>query len=75
MCLAIPAKILTVAEYTAEVDLMGNHKSVNIALVAEKLEPGDFVLVHAGYAMEKIDEEIALETLALLEEAVQLSEN
>ncbi|HWJ02306.1 MAG TPA: HypC/HybG/HupF family hydrogenase formation chaperone [Verrucomicrobiae bacterium] len=74
MCLAIPAKVITVSENLAQVDLMGNHRSVNTNLVAEELKPGDWVLVHAGYAMEKIDEEIAQETLGLLEEALDKSE-
>ncbi len=74
MCLAIPAKVLQVSEHEAEVDLMGNTKKVNTDLVADQLKPGDYVLVHAGYAMEKIDESIALETLAIFEEAIEKSE-
>ena len=68
MCLAIPAKVVSVAEHTAEVDLMGNSRLVNIDLVAEELNPGDFVLVHAGFALERLDSDTARETLALLEE-------
>lgn len=71
MCLAIPAKVLTVAEFTIEVDLMGNKKTVNTALVSEKLTAGDFVLVHAGYALEKIDQTTAQETLELFKEALE----
>jgi hydrogenase expression/formation protein HypC len=74
MCIAIPAKVVQVTEHEAEVDLMGNTKKVNIDLVAEELMPGDYVLVHAGYAIEKIEESIALETLAIFEEAIEKSE-
>jgi hydrogenase expression/formation protein HypC len=74
MCIAIPAKVVQVTEHEAEVDLMGNTKKVNIDLVAEELKPGDYVLVHAGYAIEKIEESIALETLAIFEEAIEKSE-
>mgnify|MGYP001061004343 CR=1 FL=1 len=75
MCLAIPAKVLSISGNMAEVDLMGNQKQININLVGEELKPGDYVLVHAGYALEKVDEDIALETLKLLEEAFELSEH
>jgi hydrogenase expression/formation protein HypC len=74
MCIAIPAKVVQVTEHEAVVDLMGNTKKVNIDLVAEELKPGDYVLVHAGHAIEKIEESIALETLAIFEEAIEKSE-
>ncbi len=74
MCIAIPAKVTGVSQHEAVVDIMGNTKRVNIDLVAEQLEPGDYVLVHAGYAMDKIDKVTAIETLALFEEAINQSE-
>lgn len=74
MCLAIPAKVIKIMEHDLEVDLMGNQKVVNKDLLAEELQPGDFVLVHAGYAIEKVDEAMAMETLALFEEALEKSE-
>lgn len=74
MCLAIPAKVIKIMEHDLEVDLMGNKKVVNKDLLAEELQPGDFVLVHAGYAIEKVDEAMAMETLALFEEALEKSE-
>lgn len=74
MCLAIPAKVLSVIDHMAEVDLVGNKRLVNIDLVAEKLDQGDYVLIHAGYAIERLDVDTALETLALLEEVADKSE-
>ncbi|MDA8442199.1 MAG: HypC/HybG/HupF family hydrogenase formation chaperone [Peptococcaceae bacterium] len=74
MCLAIPGKVILTTEHTAEVDLMGNRRKVNIDLVADEVKPGDYLLIHAGYAIEKVDEEIALETLALFEEALEKSD-
>jgi len=64
MCLAIPAKILKVKNGTAEVDFgRGVSREVNIMLVNAKV--GDYVLVHAGYAIQVIDEKEAKETLRL----------
>jgi len=64
MCLAIPAKILKVKDGIAEVDFgRGVSREVNIMLVNVKV--GDYVLVHAGYAIQVIDEKEAKETLRL----------
>ena len=72
MCLGIPGQILEVtdeASHTAAVMVSGARRPVNIALVdAGGVAPGDWVLVHAGFALSKIDEQEARETLALLQE-------
>lgn len=66
MCLAIPARVTSIAEgRMAEVDIMGVTRQVSLDLVPDaKVE--DFVLVHAGFAIQIIDEEVAAETLRLL---------
>jgi len=67
MCLAIPAKIVSRKEDKAEVDFgEGVLREVNVTLVEAKV--GDYVLVHAGYAIQVLDEEEALETLRLWNE-------
>lgn len=53
MCLAIPGKILKINDQTAEVDFNGIRKEINISVV--DVEVGDFVMVHAGFAIEKMD--------------------
>ena len=64
MCLAIPAKIVNIKRFIAEVDFGGGIvREVNVYLVDAKI--GDYVLVHAGYAIEVIDEKTVEETLAL----------
>ena len=64
MCLAIPARILKIKNGIAEVDFgRGVSREVNIMLVNAKV--GDYVLVHAGYAIQVIDEKEAKETLRL----------
>ncbi|MBE6012586.1 HypC/HybG/HupF family hydrogenase formation chaperone [Anaeropeptidivorans aminofermentans] len=55
MCLAIPAKIMKIHNAHAEADIMGVRKKINILLV-DDLHIGDKVMVHAGYAINKIDE-------------------
>jgi len=64
MCLAIPSKVLSIDEKNmAEVDTMGVKRVVSLDLVPEKVEVGEYVLIHVGYAMSKIDEKSALESL------------
>lgn len=66
MCLAIPAKVVTIDEQRmAEVDIMGVSRKVSLDLVPEAT-PDDYVLVHAGFALQVVDEETANETLELL---------
>ncbi|MDR0372755.1 MAG: HypC/HybG/HupF family hydrogenase formation chaperone [Nitrososphaerota archaeon] len=64
MCLAIPAKIMSLQGEKAQVDFgQGVLRNVNVSLVEAKL--GDYVLVHAGYAIQVLEEKEALETLSL----------
>ncbi len=67
MCLAVPLKILKVTGNMAKVGLDGISRQISVALTPEVKE-GDWVLVHAGFAIHRIEEEEALETLSLLEE-------
>jgi hydrogenase expression/formation protein HypC len=65
MCLAIPARIASIEEnHMASVDIMGVTRVVSLDLVPEAVE-GDFVLVHAGFAIQVVDEQFANETLEL----------
>ena len=67
MCLAIPARVMRVDDSKAQVDFGESVlRDVNVTLVDAKV--GDYVLVHAGYAIQTIDEKVALETLALWKE-------
>lgn len=67
MCLAIPARVLRVDGDRAQVDFgEGVLREVNVTLVDAKV--GNYVLVHAGYAIQTLDEKDALETLALWKE-------
>jgi hydrogenase expression/formation protein HypC len=67
MCLAIPAKVLSLREAKAQVDFgEGVLREVNVTLVDAK--EGDYVLVHAGYAIQVLDKKEAQETLNLWNE-------
>ena len=67
MCLAIPALIKSVKDYQAVVDIDGVTREVSIQLTPEA-KPGDYVLLHTGYAISIIDAAEAEETLKLLKE-------
>lgn len=54
MCLAVPAQIMDINNYSATIDIMGLESTVNIQLIEEP-KVGDYVLVHAGCAIQKID--------------------
>jgi len=59
MCLAIPARITKINKNIAEVESLGVKKEVDISLVPD-VKVGDYVIVHAGFAIQLIDEEDAL---------------
>jgi len=66
MCLAIPAKIVSIGEHRmAEVSILGISRTVSLDLTPEA-DVEDYVLVHAGYAIQVVDEQFADETLELL---------
>ena len=73
MCLAIPGQVVEVvdeANRLAKVDVAGVRRNVNIGLLdedGESAEPGDWVLIHVGFALSNVDEEEALATRKLLE--------
>ncbi len=66
MCLAIPGIVLEIRGKEASVDFGGIRRTVKVDLVSVK--PGEYVIVHAGYAIEVLDEKDAKETLKILEE-------
>jgi len=73
MCLAIPAKVMSIDESTAKVDFgHGVVREVNIMLVDAKV--GEFVLVHAGYAIQTIDRKAAEETIELWNQILNMPE-
>ena len=70
MCLAIPSKVVNIDNETGTIDVDGVRREVNLVLLGGDVRVGDYVIVHAGFALHTIDEKAAEETLALLREAV-----
>lgn len=69
MCLAIPTQIIKILDnQMALTSLSGVEKEVSLALLTEIVAIGDYIIVHAGYALSKLDEEDAKKTLAYFEE-------
>ncbi len=73
MCLALPAEVKSVDGETATVDLDGVQLPISLAFL-EGVEPGDFVVVHVGYALSKVDPELAAQQLALLKSGAPSAE-
>ncbi|HBT20356.1 MAG TPA: HypC/HybG/HupF family hydrogenase formation chaperone [Peptococcaceae bacterium] len=67
MCLSMPARVISINGNLAEVEFMGVKKQVGTTLLKD-LKVGDYVLVHAGFAIEKISAEEAEKTLKIWEE-------
>jgi len=67
MCLAIPAKIERIEDGRADVDIRGLKKRIGLALLPGA-QVGDYVLLHAGFAIQRIDPDEAEETYRLLEQ-------
>ncbi|MHC5057539.1 MAG: HypC/HybG/HupF family hydrogenase formation chaperone [Planctomycetota bacterium] len=67
MCLSVPAKIVSIAGTTATVDVAGNTREADITMI-EDARVGEYVLLHAGFAIGRYSEADALKTLALWRE-------
>ena len=72
MCLAVPALVQSIDGDYAQVDFGGASKKVCVTLLPE-LEVGEYVLIHTGYAIEKMKPEEAKKTLALFEEMAEMA--
>ncbi len=75
MCLAIPSQIEKINEDNAAiVNTMGVRRLVSLELLGEPIEEGDWVLIHVGFAISKLNEEEALKALELFEEILEMEE-
>ncbi len=73
MCLAIPSKVVEIKDGLGTIDVDGVIRKVSLLLL-EDVCVGDYVIVHAGFAIHKIDETAAQESLQILREALALTE-
>lgn len=76
MCLAIPSKIVSIDQDTSMgvIETMGVTREANLALLDEEVAIGDWVLVHVGLAISKVDAEEAQKTLAMYQEIIELQD-
>lgn len=71
MCLSIPSKVVAIdEENVATVDTMGIQRQVSLDLLADDVAIDDYILIHVGFAMSKIDKKDALESLKLYDEII-----
>ena len=73
MCLAVPAKILSINGDIAVIELGGTQREASLMLL-ENPSVGDWVILHAGFAIEKLSEEDAQQTFALLRDIMESDE-
>ncbi len=74
MCLAVPSRIVEIDDLLATVDVYGARKEISLLLMPEETRIGDYVLVHAGFAIQKVDEEAAQDALRLIREIADAME-
>ena len=77
MCLAIPSKVVSIDKdkNTAMLDTMGVKREASLDLMSEEVSEGEFVLLHIGFVISKIDEQSAIESLKIYDEIVREMEN
>ncbi len=74
MCLAVPSEIVSINDLMATIDVNGARRDISLILLPEEAQVGDFVIVHAGFAIQKIDREAGQEALRLIKELVECEE-
>jgi hydrogenase nickel incorporation protein HypA/HybF len=73
MCLAIPSKIISIENLSAVIDVFGARKEVNLMLLPGEPRVGDYVLVHAGFAIQQVDKDVVESGKSMHETALALS--
>src|SRR4030042_1547885 len=66
MCVGFPSKIIRIEDHTAVIEVLGAQRKISLLLLNEDVKVGDYVIVHAGFAIQKIQEEDAKENLRLM---------
>ncbi len=74
MCLSIPAKIITIHDNTAKASVGGSIVTISLHLLDE-VKPGDYVLVHSGFALQKLSEDEAIETINMINQLTDPGES
>jgi len=75
MCLAVPMQIISVEGDTMVAEIDGVRREASLLMLNEEVKVGDFVLIHAGFAISRLDEDEALETIELMRECLSLGQD
>ncbi len=75
MCLAVPSKIVRIDRLVATIDVYGARKEVSLLIMPEDVSVGDYVIVHAGFAIQKLDNQAAEDAMELINEVIERSHN
>jgi hydrogenase expression/formation protein HypC len=70
MCVAVPMQVVSIEGEVAVAEVDGVRREASLMLLDQEVKVGDYVIVHAGFAISRLDEEEARETLALMREAL-----
>lgn len=71
MCLGIPSKIISIEDSRAKIDVYGAQRDISLMLLEDQVNVGDYVIVHAGFAIQKLQEDVAKETLGYFDQYLQ----
>lgn len=71
MCLAIPSKVIEIKNTIATIDVYGARRDISLLILPEEVVIGDYVLVHAGFAIQKVDREAGADALRLINEILK----
>jgi len=72
MCIGFPGKVISIDVHNcAVVDIGGTRREVSLDIIGEPVAPGDYVISHVGFAIHKVDDEQARESLQLLAELIE----
>jgi hydrogenase expression/formation protein HypC len=74
MCLAVPMQIVSIDGESMVAEIDGVKREASLMMLNEKVEVGDYVLIHAGFAISRLDAEEAQETLELMRECLALGQ-
>ena len=74
MCLGVPMQVVSIGEGDIVAEIDGVRREASLMLLDEEVQVGDFVIVHAGFAISKLDEEDARETLKMMREVFKLED-
>lgn len=72
MCLAVPMKVISIEDGSAVAEIDGVRREASLMMLNEEIKPGDYILIHAGFAISRLDEKEAAETLSLMRECLEL---